>query len=147
MKSIAAFVVVACVAPAIMAQMMVNSLTDVVHCQPAQLTWQGGVPPYFPSIIPAGQPSAAPLKQFEQQNGNSLTWTVDLPVGTAFTTQLKDSTGAVVYSGEQTIMDGGSAASCASGSASTSAPASTSGFLVNSMSSTSASSGLPTQGS
>ncbi|KAI0701200.1 hypothetical protein BC835DRAFT_1265345 [Cytidiella melzeri] len=76
--------------------------------EPAQITWQGGAPPYYVSLIPAGQPSASPIKQFDQQNGNSLTWTVDLDPGTAFTTELKDSTGAVVYSGEQTIMSGGS---------------------------------------
>ncbi|KAI0090167.1 hypothetical protein BDY19DRAFT_756569 [Irpex rosettiformis] len=147
MKSVTALVVVACAAPAILAQqMMVNSLADVVQCQPAQITWQGGVPPYYLSLIPAGQPLAPPLKQFDQQNGNSVTWTVDLPANTAFTTELKDSTGAVVYSGEQTIMEGSSGGSCASGSVSAPALiASTSASGTSSMSSTATSSGISIQ--
>ncbi|KAI0346109.1 hypothetical protein BDW22DRAFT_1323204 [Trametopsis cervina] len=74
--------------------------------EPAMITWQGGQAPYYVSLIPAGQPSAAPLKQFPTQNGNSFTWNVDMQPGTAFTTALKDSSGTIVYSGEQTILGG-----------------------------------------
>lgn len=92
-------------------QLQVISLTGVVECEPILISWTGGSPPYFLSLIPAGQPSAAALKQFPEQQGTSYTWLVDLPAGTGFTTALKDSTGQLVFSGNQQV-EGGSSSSC-----------------------------------
>ncbi|TFK85043.1 hypothetical protein K466DRAFT_495470, partial [Polyporus arcularius HHB13444] len=73
---------------------------------PVQFTWTGGAPPYYLSLVPGGQPSAQPLKQFPTQNGNSLTWTVDLAAGTTFSSSLKDSTGEQAFSDIQTVQSG-----------------------------------------
>ncbi|KAF9476681.1 hypothetical protein BDN70DRAFT_811864 [Pholiota conissans] len=84
----------------------INTPTSVVQCQPQLLSWSGGAPPYYLSIIPGGQASAAPLKSFDTQTGSSLTWIVDLPSGTSITCALKDSTGATAYTDMVTIQPG-----------------------------------------
>jgi len=138
MKSFSSTVILACTASAALAQqLMVNSLNDVVVCEPVQITWQGGQPPYYLSLIPAGQPAAAPIKQFPIQNGNSLTWVCDIGVGVGFTTALKDGVGELAYSGEQTVMNG-TDASCVNDSVSETA-SSTAASSPASMASTSAS--------
>ncbi|GJE96615.1 hypothetical protein PsYK624_128140 [Phanerochaete sordida] len=114
-------------------QMQVNSLNGVVECEPILISWTGGTAPFYVSLIPAGQPAAAPLKQFPVvQSGSSFTWIVDLPAGTAFTTELKDASGQPVYSGNQNV-EAGSSTNCAntsvmeSGSASAGASATSPG--------------------
>ncbi|KAI0330228.1 hypothetical protein GY45DRAFT_1251267 [Cubamyces sp. BRFM 1775] len=72
---------------------------------PVQFTWEGGSPPYYLSLVPGGQPAAPALKQFPVQNGNSMTWVVDLPAGTSFSSSLRDSTGAQAFSDIQTVQD------------------------------------------
>ncbi|KAI6008135.1 hypothetical protein F5J12DRAFT_826907 [Pisolithus orientalis] len=69
-------------APAVLAQLTINTPANVVECEPTQLTWSGGQTPYYLSLVPAGQPSATPLMQFPNQNGTSYTWMVDLQAGT-----------------------------------------------------------------
>jgi hypothetical protein len=53
------------------------------------------------SIIPGGQPGAAPLEDFGAQPAgkNSFTWTVDMAAGTSITFMIKDAAGAIAYSG------------------------------------------------
>lgn len=53
-------------------------------------------------------------KDFGKQDGNELTWIVDLPAGTSISMQAKDSTGAVNYASEVTIQ-AGSDTSCLNG--------------------------------
>ncbi|KAI9000588.1 hypothetical protein BD414DRAFT_472131 [Trametes punicea] len=84
----------------------INTLTSPTQCEPVQFTWQGGVPPYYLSLVPGGQPQAQALRQFPAQNGDSMTWTVDLPAGTSFTSSLRDSTGAQAFSDIQTVQSG-----------------------------------------
>ncbi|RPD61075.1 hypothetical protein L226DRAFT_570810 [Lentinus tigrinus ALCF2SS1-7] len=86
--------------------LMINTLSSPVECEPVQFSWQGGAPPYYLSLIPAGQPSAPAMKQFPVQNGNSMTWTVDMPSGSTFSTSLKDSTGKQAYSDIQKVQSG-----------------------------------------
>lgn len=51
--------------------------------------------PYIITVLPAGQVSAAPLETLSSSaTGNSLTWNVNLPVGTSVTLQIRDSTGS-----------------------------------------------------
>ncbi|KAJ3552181.1 hypothetical protein NM688_g4285 [Phlebia brevispora] len=113
MKSLAAAVALAVVAPAALAQqtVTVNSLSAVVQCrrvltEPIKFTWSGGTPPYYLSLIPAEQPQAPPMKIFPTQQGTSYTWIVDMAAGTAFTTVIKDSTGQPNYSSEQVVQNG-----------------------------------------
>ncbi|TDL25470.1 hypothetical protein BD410DRAFT_784460 [Rickenella mellea] len=85
----------------------VNTPTNVVECQPIQFTWSDGTGPYFLSLLPGGQPSAAAIKQFPQQSGTSFTWLVDLVANTQFTIALKDTSGTQAFSDIVTIQDGG----------------------------------------
>ena len=55
------------------------------------------------SLLPSGQPSAPPLKDFGRQNGTSLTWTVDQPAGAPLSFMLRDSTGSVAQSAPFTV--------------------------------------------
>lgn len=61
--------------------------------------------PYYLAIIPGGQASAAALKDFGEQSGTSLTWTVDTASGTSVSVKVTDSTGAINYSSPVTIRE------------------------------------------
>ncbi|KDQ14303.1 hypothetical protein BOTBODRAFT_348296 [Botryobasidium botryosum FD-172 SS1] len=87
------FAVVLAVAAAALAQFTVNSPAGVTECQPTQLSWSGGVPPYF-------------------QSGTTLTWLVDLQPQ-AINIAVKDSSGLVQYSSIINIL-AGSSSSCVS---------------------------------
>ncbi|KAF8968161.1 hypothetical protein BDZ97DRAFT_2073211 [Flammula alnicola] len=129
MKSFfAPLVAVAFLASSASAQFTINSLLNVVVCQPSLITWTGGVSPYFlvrffalppplfrlksstvlfvflQSILPANQPSATALVDLGQQNGNSVTWLANL--GTSAFLNLRDSTGALAQSGTFTVLTG-----------------------------------------
>lgn len=110
---------------------IIQSPASLVTCQPALLSFSGGQAPYYISVLPGGQPSATPLVQFPVQNGNSYTWTVNLPAGSSYSLQIRDSTGAVNYSSELPVQAGtdtsciGQSAS-GSGSSTTGAPIATS---------------------
>ncbi|MBW0540118.1 hypothetical protein O181_079833 [Austropuccinia psidii MF-1] len=84
----------------------VNTPTAVQFCVPIKFTWSGAAPPYYVSLIPGGQPSAAPVKDFGIQNGDSLLWTVDQPAGTSLTVQIRDSQGNLNYSDKFTVQAG-----------------------------------------
>ncbi|RDB26383.1 hypothetical protein Hypma_006512 [Hypsizygus marmoreus] len=105
MKFLATAVTLVSLVPVILG-LTINTPTGVVQCQPILLTWADGTAPYFLSAIPAGQPSAAAVKTFPTQNGNSFTWNVDLAGGTSITLSLKDSTGAQAFSDIVTIVSG-----------------------------------------
>jgi len=83
------------------------ALTNVVVCLPSLITWTGGTPPYFLSVLPAGQPSAAALVDLGEQQGDSVTWLVNLGVGTSGFLNLRDNTGALAQSGSFTVLAGG----------------------------------------
>ncbi|KAH7220450.1 uncharacterized protein BKA55DRAFT_216884 [Fusarium redolens] len=72
--------------------------------EPLLVTWIGGTPPYFLSILPGNQPSAAALQDFGQVTGNSLIWTVNFAPGISLSFTLRDSTGATAQSAPFTIM-------------------------------------------
>ncbi|KAF9208353.1 hypothetical protein BGZ49_009045 [Haplosporangium sp. Z 27] len=85
-------------------ELSINNLPNpVIACLPVQLSWSGGTPPYFPSVVPAGQPDAAALVTFQQQDSLTLTWDVNLPAGSSVELDLKDSTGESVQSAPSTI--------------------------------------------
>ncbi|KAI0001498.1 hypothetical protein BJV74DRAFT_819037 [Russula compacta] len=86
-----------------------NTPMGAVVCQPLHLGWtpDGSPPPYYLTLIPAGQPAGSPLKQFPPQQGNSYTWSeVTLGAGTSFTFCVKDGNGQQWYSGPATVQDG-----------------------------------------
>ncbi|GHJ87214.1 hypothetical protein NliqN6_3616 [Naganishia liquefaciens] len=113
------FVALAVAAASVLGQ-QINTPASLTVCQPTLLSWSGGQAPYFLSVIPGGQASAAALKDFGEQNDNSETWTVDLAAGTSITLKLTDSTGNTVYSSPVTIGEGTST-SCLNAAGSSSA--------------------------
>lgn len=129
------FVALAVAATAVLGQ-QINTPASLVTCQPTLLSWTGGQAPYFLSIIPGGQASAAALKDLGTQNDNQETWTVDLAAGTSITVKLTDSTGNTVYSSPVTIGEGsstscvGAAVSGSSSAASGSSAASSTGAVA-----------------
>ncbi|CCO29632.1 hypothetical protein RSOLAG1IB_01646 [Rhizoctonia solani AG-1 IB] len=94
----------------------INSPASVVQCQPVQLSWTASKEPVYVSIIPGGQPGAAPLHDFgiQAKNTTSMTWMVNFKAGTSVSLQVKDSTGAVAYSSTISIQNS-SDASCLNG--------------------------------
>ncbi|KAK8864328.1 hypothetical protein IAR55_001575 [Kwoniella newhampshirensis] len=103
-------VAIVALAGSALAQLTVQTPASLIQCQPALLSWTGGQGPYFLAAIPGGQPSAAALKDFGQQTGNSITWTVDIASGTSVTLKVTDSTGVVNYNQAVTIQPGSSSA-------------------------------------
>jgi len=102
----------------------INTPSGVVQCQPILLTWSGGTPPYYLSLIPAGQVTAPALETFPVQNGTQLTWTVDQASGSTFNIELKDSTGTIAYSDIVTVQSSNDR-TCLGGSSNFSAPPNT----------------------
>ncbi|OSD06310.1 hypothetical protein PYCCODRAFT_1431320 [Trametes coccinea BRFM310] len=102
----------------------INTLTSATECQPVQFSWQGGSPPYYLELVPGGQPMAPAIKQFPAQNGNVMTWTVDLAAGTSFSSSLRDSSGTQAFSDIQTVQAGPDN-SCMNTSGSTTMPMTT----------------------
>ncbi|KGB74472.1 hypothetical protein I307_05431 [Cryptococcus deuterogattii 99/473] len=107
-----ALILLAAVAGAL-ADLTVSTPASLIQCQPVLLSWSGGTAPYYLAIIPGGQASAAALKDFGEQSGTSLTWTVDTASGTSVSVKVTDSTGAINYSSPVTIQ-AGSSDSCVS---------------------------------
>ncbi|ORX36738.1 hypothetical protein BD324DRAFT_675232 [Kockovaella imperatae] len=93
-----------------MAQLLVNTISSLIVCQPALITWSGGTAPYFLAVIPGGDPSGIALKNFPQQSGTQLTWDVDIAAGTSVTIKITDSSGAVNYNSQVTIQPGSTTA-------------------------------------
>ncbi|KAF9791019.1 hypothetical protein BJ322DRAFT_1039267 [Thelephora terrestris] len=124
----------------------INTPGSVVQCQPVLLTWSGGTPPYYLSLIPAGQVSAPALETFPTQNGTQLTWTVDQQQGASFNIALKDSTGAVAYSDIVTVQPS-SDKTCIGSSSNVSAPPNTGGSSPTNTGTGNPSNSSPTSGS
>jgi hypothetical protein len=67
----------------------INSLQNVVVCQPILLTWAGGAPPYWVTLTTGANPPV-PIKELATSvNDQSLTWTVDQPAGKCLTTDFR----------------------------------------------------------
>lgn len=115
MKSYATVAALLSAVSAVLAQSgaVIQSPASLVQCQPVLLNWNGGSAPYYISVIPGGQASAAALKTFSTQTGNSLTWVVDLPVQ-EITLKIVDASGAINYSSPIPIQ-AGSDTSCVNG--------------------------------
>lgn len=99
------FILAATIAGAVSQTVMVNTPTSVVQCLPVQLSWSGGQPPYFLSLIPGGQTTATPLQDLGQQTGTTFSWKATLPANTALNVQIRDSVGVLNYSDQFTIQN------------------------------------------
>lgn len=81
----------------------VNTPTSVQACLPVALSWSGGTPPVYVSLITGGQVSSPILKDFGAQTDTSLTWKVDQPAGSSLSVQIRDSKGKLNYSDKFTV--------------------------------------------
>lgn len=109
MKTVATTLAVASAFTAVLGQSsapIIQSPASLVVCQPALLSFSGGQAPYYISVLPPSQPSAAAIEQFPAQEGNSFTWIVNLAAGQSVTLAIRDSTGAINYSSELPIQAG-----------------------------------------
>ncbi|KAF9267754.1 hypothetical protein L218DRAFT_644904 [Marasmius fiardii PR-910] len=110
MKSIISFTVLSAIAGAL-AQVTMNTPSNLVVCQPVQLTWSGGLAPYFISVQDGNNPSGPALQRFDNENGTSLTWLVNLQAGTSVGFLLRDSNGATSQTASVTVQAGSALAS------------------------------------
>ncbi|EKM78752.1 hypothetical protein AGABI1DRAFT_85658 [Agaricus bisporus var. burnettii JB137-S8] len=104
----------------------INTPANVAQCQPLQITWSGGNPPYFLTVNPGSQPNGPPLVNLGEQNGTSFSWTqVNVQANTQIGFSLRDSSGAIAQTAAVTVNDSGDS-SCLgqtpSGSGGTAAP-------------------------
>ncbi|KAF8183950.1 hypothetical protein BJ912DRAFT_975675 [Pholiota molesta] len=116
-------------------QLTINTPGPAVVCQPLLFTWTGGTPPYFLSIVPGNQPSAAALINFGQTTDLSQRWVVNITAGTTLGLNLRDNTGIVAQSGTFTTQ-ASSDTSCLTGGGSTTSGSSSSGGSTTSAATT-----------
>lgn len=76
MKFVSASLAILATVGSVIAQNLpvVNTPAALVQCQPASITFSGGQAPYFISVLPGGQISAAALEAFPQQTTSPYTW-------------------------------------------------------------------------
>ncbi|KAF8625560.1 hypothetical protein AX15_005324 [Amanita polypyramis BW_CC] len=102
--------------------------------EPTLVTWTGGTAPYFVSVLPGGETTAAPLKSLGSSNAMSVTWVANVTPNQYITFALKDSTGETAFT-DQVLVQANNDVSCMSGS-STSAATSTDSGASNGATST-----------
>ncbi|KAI6025720.1 hypothetical protein F5J12DRAFT_809975 [Pisolithus orientalis] len=111
MKSTFAAVALFVAAALAQSTLTINTPANVVECEPTLITWSGGTPPYFLSILPGATPNGAALENLGQQNSTSVTWVANIAAGTSIGLTLRDNTGQVAQSAPFTI-NSGSSTSC-----------------------------------
>ncbi|KAK4052563.1 hypothetical protein OIO90_004332 [Microbotryomycetes sp. JL221] len=98
----------------------IDSPPSVVSCLNTRLSFGGGTPPYYISVVPAGDVGAAPLVTLPPQIGTSYTWPVELPAGSNITFVIRDSEGILNFSSPVTVQQGPEGDDCSFTSSSTS---------------------------
>ncbi|KAF8151350.1 hypothetical protein B0H34DRAFT_727284 [Crassisporium funariophilum] len=93
-------------ASVVCAQLAINTPVNAVVCEPTLITWSGGTPPYFLTVLPAGSPGGPALVDLGVQTGVSTTWNTNVAAGTSVVLGLRDSTGAFATSAAFTINPG-----------------------------------------
>ncbi|TFK40370.1 hypothetical protein BDQ12DRAFT_772610 [Crucibulum laeve] len=114
----------------------INTPIGAVVCQPLLISWIGGTGPYFLSILPGNQPGAAALVDLGRQDGNSVTWTVNVAAGTSLGLTIRDSSGATAQSAAFTP-NAGTDTSCVGQNPSSAGGSSSSGTTPSSSASSS----------
>lgn len=118
----------------------ITLLTYALLCS----AWSGTSGTVYLSIIPGGQPSAAPLLNLGQfpEGTTGYTWTPspqEIPAGTSITISLTDGTGAPAYSDQLTIREGSGTCAPSSGAVVSGAASQTSTAAAGASSAASAS--------
>lgn len=117
---------------------MINTPNPLIQCQPYQITYSGGTPPYNIYATREGQFGSILAQITTGATGTSFTWTVNLAAGTAINLFITDSSGQSNTSGAATVQQS-SDTSCL-GTANTSSAPSGGGAASSTRSGSSASS-------
>ncbi|WWC61079.1 uncharacterized protein I303_103657 [Kwoniella dejecticola CBS 10117] len=105
----------------------INTPASLIECQPTSITFSGGsASPYYLSILPGGQASAAALENLPNADSSPVTWTVDIASGTNITIKITDGSGNIAYS-SPVVVQQGSSTSCLGTNSGSSTSASASG--------------------
>ncbi|KAG8782417.1 hypothetical protein FRC12_020851 [Ceratobasidium sp. 428] len=87
----------------------INTPAALVQCQPVQISWTAKHRPVFVgfSVISVEDPTGPLLVEFGWQKGHTLTWSkVNVTAETSVALTVRDSAGAVRYSGAVTVQKG-----------------------------------------
>ncbi|KAG0659587.1 hypothetical protein C6P46_005078 [Rhodotorula mucilaginosa] len=104
----------------------INTPTALYTCEPYQIVWSGGAPPYYLRVLEGGTTSNVIETLVSAQDVTSYTWNVNVAAGTSVTLGLTDSTGTSAYAAQVTVQEG-SSTSCVGQAASGSASAAPTG--------------------
>jgi hypothetical protein len=103
--------------------------SNVVNCEPIQVTWSGGTPPYFLSLLDS--PTGTAVQEFvHEQNVMAYSWNVDEPNNPTLYLVLRDSQGQSSETGQIPITGPASCPSASSSAAVGSASVSSTGVAA-----------------
>lgn len=111
----------------------INTPSNAVVCQPLSIQWQGGVAPYYLSVLSGNDPTGSALENLGTVNGTSFIWKVNIAAGTSIDLTLRDSAGNIAQTAAFSINSGtdtscvGQAVSGTAGTASATAAPTTGG--------------------
>ncbi|KWU42898.1 hypothetical protein RHOSPDRAFT_20390 [Rhodotorula sp. JG-1b] len=114
----------------------INTPTALYTCEPYQIVWSGGAPPYYLRVLEGGTTSNVIETLVSAQDVTSYTWNVNVAAGQSVTLGLTDSTGTSAYAAQVTVQEG-SSTSCVGQAASGSASAAPTGSSSSAASSAS----------
>jgi hypothetical protein len=114
--------------------LVINTPQGVIACEPTLITWSGGTPPYFVSLLDGNDVNGAAIDTLQNNvTATSFTWQVNYKPGTQLALQVKDQTGttkpSAVFpinappSGDLSCLGGSSGSSSATGGATSSSSA------------------------
>ncbi|KAI0363770.1 hypothetical protein BV20DRAFT_87481 [Pilatotrama ljubarskyi] len=91
---------------------VINAPNNLIQCQEADITWTGGMAPYFFEICPGGMSQAPALQQYANVAGQSFRWSANISAGTSVAFRVTDSSSLVTQSASSTISLGFGVTSC-----------------------------------
>ncbi|TKY85156.1 hypothetical protein EX895_006236 [Sporisorium graminicola] len=122
-------------AASVAANPSINTPASITQCQPTALTWSNAQGTVRLQILPAGQVSAAPIKNLPTQTGasGSYVWTVDIPANTNITIAVGDDSGTFGYASPLVVLSSPDS-SCLNAAASSSSSGAAAGGAASSTS-------------
>ncbi|EIM90920.1 uncharacterized protein STEHIDRAFT_152607 [Stereum hirsutum FP-91666 SS1] len=102
MKTFTALASLRIALPDVLGMLTVDTPTDLVHCEPAEIVWNGGVAPFNVEITAGNDPSSV-LEDLGETSAQTITWDVDVAAGTSIGIDIRDSTGALAQTADVTI--------------------------------------------
>ncbi|KLO12749.1 hypothetical protein SCHPADRAFT_853446 [Schizopora paradoxa] len=94
------------------------STPSLVQCETAHVSWAKAAAPYNLAVVHSNDPCGDVLLDLGDHNGTTMSWVVNLPVGTQVMFSLLDNGDDEAWSGNMTVTAGNNT-SCLSGSSAT----------------------------